>query len=331
MRRLAETDDARIPDAIEKRPEVGGLDVVEPLGLLANQRRDRLGAARHPSLERHGLVGIRRPPLHADERHEADRPQVLADQPAVVLLAQAQKPLGVAALADGKHEAATRRELLDQGFGDRRRPGGDGDGLEGRVLGPAERPVSVAHLDVVVTEHLETAACGPGEFGMTFDREDPARDPRKDGGGIPRARPDLEHPVAGRDLERLRHECDDVGLRDRLAALDRQRGVAVGEFLEVRREKRLARHLGHGSQHALVLHPAGRDLGLHHVLASRRDGGRSRFPFRFHLHRPSRVHPAVHPAPRENRQDWRDLDAPLPYATTSMFTPLLTPEKSSQP
>jgi hypothetical protein len=90
--------------------------------------------------------------------------------------------------------------------------------------------------------------------------------PARDGGGIARSGADLENSVARPDLGRFEHQCDDVGLRDRLALGDRQRTVLVGEFLEAFLDKVLPRDTVHGIDHARVADAASGQLDIGHAL-----------------------------------------------------------------
>ena len=87
---------------------------------------------------------------------------------------------------------------------------------------------------------------------MALDRDHLARDPAHHRRRIARAGADLEHPVAGRDLGRLDHQGDDIGLRDGLVRLDRQRRILIGVAGELRRHERLARHLAHRREQARI-------------------------------------------------------------------------------
>ncbi len=60
------------------------------------------------------------------------------------------------------------------------------------------------------------------QAAVAFDRIDIARQPAQHRALVAAARADLEHPVARLDLQRLGHQADDIGLADRLGAVDRQ-------------------------------------------------------------------------------------------------------------
>src|SRR5262249_5351122 len=65
---------------------------------------------------------------------------------------------------------------------------------------------------------------------------------------VARAGADLEYSIAGLDLGKLQHARDDIGLRDGLPSLDRQRRVLIGEFPEVLGHEGLARHRAYGGE-----------------------------------------------------------------------------------
>ena len=264
---LPEADHACVADAFEERSQIDRLDVVDALDALVQEMGHRLGTARGAVREHDRVRRLGRPALRPDERHEADRAEVLADEAPVVLLAQAQQALRLPPLSDRQHEAPPGRELLHERIGHRGCARGNGDRLVGSLLRPAKRPVSLQDLDVVVTEARQPPTRPLGERCVAFDREHPPRDPREDGRRVTRTGADLEDPVARYEFERLGHQRDDVGLGDGLAALDRQRAVAVGEFRHFRRQERLPRHRSHRPQDALVAHTAGRDLGADHLRA----------------------------------------------------------------
>jgi len=79
-----------------------------------------------------------------------------------------------------------------------------------------------------------------------------AHQEREDRGVIARARPHVEHPVRGPQVEQLRHARDDERLGDRLAAADPERRVVVGVLAQVGGHERLARNPGDRVQHAVV-------------------------------------------------------------------------------
>ena len=261
MRGLADQHDARVADALEQRPQIGRLDVRERLARPAISRAIRASSAgsgraglggsgwssgRSGSQPSSPTSGTKRTSSSSSVSNSLLRHPRDADQ---LLRPRSMAPTGI-----------TRRppifELLLQRLRHARPAGGDDDRVVRRVLRPAERAVAVQHVHVV-------AACGGECLGglvrqltVALDRVDAARDPREHGGGVAGAGADLEHGFAARELQRLRHQRDDVGLRDRLAFLDRQRRVLVGELVQSRRQEGLARDVAHGVEHERVAHAA---------------------------------------------------------------------------
>jgi hypothetical protein len=68
---------------------------------------------------------------------------------------------------------------------------------------------------------------------------------------------------------KLRHQRDDVRLRDRLAVADRQRPVVVGVLRLVGIDEQMTRHAAHRIEHPPVVDVAARKLPLHHPRALR--------------------------------------------------------------
>lgn len=109
-------------------------------------------------------------------------------------------------------EAPADRELIEERLrhdGTARRDRGR---VVGRVLGPAERAVTVVDVDVAKAEAREAFARLLREPVDPLDRVDLARDAPENGGRIAGARPDLEHALSCLELERLYGPRDDVRL-----------------------------------------------------------------------------------------------------------------------
>jgi hypothetical protein len=102
---------------------------------------------------------------------------------------------------------------------------------------------------------------------LPFDPDHLAGDAADYRGGVSRPGADLEHLVAQADTRRLDHQPDDVGLRDRLPRLDRQRVIAVREMRIFRAHERLARHVEKCIEDHFLGDPAPLQLTLDHRLA----------------------------------------------------------------
>ena len=277
VRGLAEQDDLRVADPFEQAVERCILDARDRLGAFCDEPGDEAGPCRRlPRTQRsaqarrpHAAAGRRigvGPALLADQRHELDRAEFLALERILGGARHADQLLR-AARADGNHEPPADRELLEQRLRQFRAAGGDDDRVEGRMFRPAERAVVAADVYVRDAECCEALARQVGEFGMTLDRVDVPRDPREDRRRVARARADLEDGLAAGEAKRLGHHRNDVGLRDRLAGLDRQRTVVVREVGQLGRQECLAGNVAHRLQHARVAHAAGANLTLDHAFA----------------------------------------------------------------
>ena len=217
-----------------------------------------------------------RPALLADQRHETDFLDLLLVPGFGAGARQPDQALMRRRVADRHHQPTVDGELGAPGIGHARTAGSGDDGVERRLLGPAQRTVAGAHLDIVVAELAQTRAGEIGECGMAFDGEDAIGQLAQHGGGVTRARADLEHAITRTDVGGLGHARHDVGLRHGLAFLDRQRRVLVGELLQGVRQERLARHLLHRRQHTAIGDAAARDLAADHASARIDDSGHDR-------------------------------------------------------
>ena len=119
------------------------------------------------------------------------------------------------------------------------------------MLGPAERPIRVQDAHIVVTQIGKHRSCLLGELPDALHGVDLGRYPGEHRRRVARARADLEDALSALQAEGLRHERHDVGLRDRLLRVDRERGVLVGKLPQSLRQKRLARDGPHRIEHEL--------------------------------------------------------------------------------
>ncbi len=171
--------------------------------------------------------------------------------------------------ADGHDHDAAGGQLIDERLRNLRRRRGDDDAIEGRAIGPSQITVAAAHLDVPIAGLRQRAPGALREIGNDLDAVHLLDDLGEHRGLIPRTRSNLEHAVRRRQMQRLGHVRDDVGLRDRLAPADRQRPILIGERPHFVRHKEVARHAAHRPQHRGVTHVARADLRLDHPLAQR--------------------------------------------------------------
>jgi hypothetical protein len=174
--------------------------------------------------------------------------------------------------AERHHQPAVDGELGAPGIGHARAAGRGNDGVERRLLGPAQRAVARAHLDIVITELAQTGAREIGQGGMALDREDAAGQLTQHGGGVPRPGANLEHAINRTDVGGLGHARHNVRLRHGLAFLDRQRRILVGELLHGVGQEGFARHLLHRRQHSAIGDAAAGDLAADHTSARIGDG-----------------------------------------------------------
>ena len=207
------------------------------------------------------------PRVLAHERNEADLSEPFLLESLVGDARHADEVLQARVGPDRNHEAAADHELLAQLPWHVRSARRHDDRVVRGVLRPAEAAVTMEHLDVVVSQGPQATPRQLGQRLVSFDGIDVADHPGQHRRCVPRPGADLEHPVVWPRPDGRDHEGHDVWLGDRLAFLDRQRGVVVGELRERLGHERLSRDSPHGVEHPGVAHAARRDLIPHHVLA----------------------------------------------------------------
>src|SRR5262249_27238603 len=95
-----------------------------------------------------------------------------------------------------------------------------------------------------------------------LDRVHLARELGEDRGGVTRSGPDVENALVAGEPERLAGQRDHVGLRDRLAEQELDRGVVVGGVPQLGRREELPRDPGHRREDALVADAALEELAI---------------------------------------------------------------------
>ena len=74
----------------------------------------------------------------------------------------------------------------------------------------------------------------------------------------------FENAMVGRNIERLGHEANDVGLRDGLGVADGQRPILVRLGAPRIRHEEMARNLEHRAEDSRILDIAGFELFIDH-------------------------------------------------------------------
>ena len=135
------------------------------------------------------------------------------------------------------------------------------------MLRPALGSVAVQNMHVVIAEIGQRGGGLLGQLADALDRVDVAGDLGEDGRRIARSGSDLEHLFAALERQGFGHECDDIGLGDRLLFVDRQRAIVVGKLAQLFRQERLARHAAHGVENQFGAHAARKDGLFDHLVA----------------------------------------------------------------
>ncbi len=271
MGRFAKQHDARRPDPLHQRMEIGGLDRGEGFGSVGEISNQRILARRNrpqwPAQRRTALTFRALPALRADQRDETNVRNIFAE---IFVFRNSDDPhqlLGALIGADRDHQPPADLQLRLQRLRNQRRAGGHDDGIVGSMLRPAPGAIAVQDVNIVVAELSEQRRGLVRKLAETFDRIHIGRDLRQHRGGVTGTRADLENFLAALQHQGFRHEGDDIRLRNGLLACNRERRIVVGEFAKIFRQEQFARHLAHGVKHEFVAHAASGDISLDHFRA----------------------------------------------------------------
>ena len=136
-----------------------------------------------------------------------------------------------------------------------------------------QAPASVPshHGDIGQTQAGQIIRRLPRQLFMTLHRLNVLGELSQQGSLISRAGSDLQHFRRGLQMEKVQHQGNDVGLRNRLTRSDGKRMVFIGLVAVARLHKLVTRDRRHRIEQALVADAASSHLGLHHVLAFDRE------------------------------------------------------------
>ena len=109
-----------------------------------------------------------------------------------------------------------------------------------------------------------------GELADAFDCVDLFGNLRQDSRRVTRAGADFEYLFASFERQRLCHQRDDIGLRDRLPLGYRQRCVLIGKFAKVLGQEGLPRDGLHRFKHQLRAYATAGDVTFNHRVAALR-------------------------------------------------------------
>src|SRR6516225_4819498 len=194
MSSLAEQYNSCVTDARQQSPQRRGFNGLKRLASCSNFLR-QIGLSHSPAeLGRARAFPLflgRSPTFLTNKWHKPDVRQVLAF---VFVLRNPGDPnqfLHAGILSDRDDQTPTDLKLLLQRLRDLRPASGDNDPVIGRMLWPSLGPITMKHMDVMVSEIMKPGCRLLGKLADAFDRVDLARDLREDGGGITRASPYL--------------------------------------------------------------------------------------------------------------------------------------------
>ena len=123
------------------------------------------------------------------------------------------------------------------------------------------------NVDIVIAKIGQHRGGFLGQRTVTLDGVDIGGNFGEDRCRVARTGTDFEHLLTAAERQRLGHECDDIGLRDRLPFLDRQGRVIVGKLVKLRRQKGFPWHAPHGIENQLGADAAREDGVFNHLIS----------------------------------------------------------------
>ena len=222
--------------------DLGGM-ALRPPG--SPQRRSR---ARNSAADRGQRRVFRRRcvcPRQGHKAHVAKSPGV---QVAGLILLNAPQHLIPMHRTHGDHQAAAGSKLLNEHRRDLGRRGGHDDRVEWRMFRPSQPAITRSNRHRVA-QLPQPLARGIRKLRQRLDAPDMRCDVRQHCCLVSRPGADLQHAAVLVQAQGLRHQGNDIRLRDRLVQADRQRRVLIGGVLEFVRDEQMPGHRGHGIQH----------------------------------------------------------------------------------
>src|SRR5205085_9916468 len=177
------------------------------------------GSGRHTNHDCARKLVAHAKPQHSalcPERHELYRLQSSLDQLAINF---SNEPQVLIAGADRNDAASAFTELIEKCARHCCGGGGGKDGVERRAIAKRGDAVADRERDVRDVESIESRENSGGKIGFDLRAVNMSRDARQNRRLISAAGSDLEDAFVASQLEKLRHQRDDVGLRNRLSAL----------------------------------------------------------------------------------------------------------------
>ena len=274
---LTDQHDTRVADPMQERLEICFFELDEGLRMLGDEARQRHadGRARLHDTGRLGLpiAVFALPPFFADQRHESHIGDILALVLVVVHTRDADELLGSRISPNGHHHTGADLELAHERLWDIWRACRDEDRIEGSLVAPTLGAVRMAHMDVFAAGFGEVGRCSLGKLSDALDREDFAGNFRENGGGIAGTGTDLEQLFAAAEGQRLDHERNNIGLRDRLVGTYGKRGIVISFVPQALGDEQLPPHRFHGGKDEWIAHAPRLDLPGHEAIAALLHGG----------------------------------------------------------
>lgn len=174
----------------------------------------------------------------------------------------------VRTISYGDDEPASIYQLIEQWLWNVWRGGGDDHSAVRRSFRPTFTTISVTHMNVVIAQLAETLSRRICQLPIPLGGVYFAGKPAQHSGPVTRPGADFQHPVSRLDLRRLRHQGNNVGLRNRLGVADGQGCVRIRSRTNAGSDEQVAWHDGDGIKDFGIADATPLQLLLYHLPTS---------------------------------------------------------------
>lgn len=173
---------------------------------------------------------------------------------------------------NGNHHPSSVLQLLEERFRYFFRRSRYDNPIERSMLGPPGIAITTPHLHVSVIQRLQSSSGRCCKRLKNLNRPNRVYDLCQHRRLIARSRSDLKNPMIFLEREQLRHQRNDVRLRDGLIKTDWQWLIGICQILKLTGNKEMPRHPLHCAEHGRINDSLFLDLVVDHGDAAQLEG-----------------------------------------------------------
>ena len=169
--------------------------------------------------------------------------------------------------SDRNYQQACIHQLLEQRTWNLGRGGGHDNTVVGRIFRPTTRAIPNMKIHILQPNLPDGCFSLARQWGDAFHRIHFVRQVRQNRRLVAGPGANLKHLLTALQIQKLGHQCHDIGLGNCLLAANRQRAVGVSMHGILRSDKQVARDGAHGFQYTQVADIAPEQMLVHHAVA----------------------------------------------------------------